>query len=74
MILLRHLKNCCLKIKFYNASSKYLIIAIEIYKAMNNLPGGNFSEFFVRNNYNYNLCSRSELTVPSINTVFKGNA
>ena len=41
-------------------------------KAVNNLPGGNFSEFFVRNNHNYNLRSRSELTVPSINTVFKG--
>ena len=41
-------------------------------KAVNNLPGGNFSEFFVRNNHNYNLRSKSELTVPSINTVFKG--
>ena len=38
---------------------------------MNNFPGGNFSEFFVRNNHNYILHSRSELTVPSINTVFK---
>ena len=47
-------------------------LAIEIYKAMNNLPGGNLSEFFVRNNHNYNLRSKSELTVPSINTVFKG--
>ena len=47
-------------------------LAIEMYKAVNNLPGGNFSEFFVRNNHNYNLRSRSELTVPSINTVFKG--
>ena len=47
-------------------------LAIEIYNAMNNLPGGNLSEFFVRNNDNYNLRSRSELTVPSINTVFKG--
>ena len=46
-------------------------LAIEIYKAMNNLPGGNFSEFFVRNNYNYNVHSRSELTVPSISTIFK---
>ena len=26
----------------------------------------------VRNNYNYNLRSRSDLTVPSINTLFKG--
>ena len=42
------------------------------YKAVNNLPGGNFCEFFVRNNHIYNLRSRSELTVPSINTVLKG--
>ena len=35
---------------------------------MNNLPGGNL---FVRNNHNYNLHSKSELTVASINTVFK---
>ena len=41
---------------------------------MNNLPGGNFSAFFVRNNHNYSFRSRSELTVPSIKTVFKGNA
>ena len=32
----------------------------------------NFCEFFVRNNHKYNLPSRSRLTVPSINTVFKG--
>ena len=47
-------------------------LAIEMYKTVNNLPGGNLGEFFVRNNHNYNLRSRSELTVPSINTVFKG--
>ena len=47
-------------------------LAIEMCKAVNNLPGGNLSEFFVRNNHNYNLRSRSELTVPSMNTVFIG--
>ena len=47
-------------------------LAIEIYKAVNSLPRGNLSEFFVRNNHNYNLRSRSELAIPSINTVFKG--
>ena len=47
-------------------------LVIKMYKAVNNLPGGNLSEFFVRNNYNYNIRSRSELIVPSINTVFKG--
>ena len=46
-------------------------LAIEMYKTGNNLPGGNLSEFFVRNYHNYNLFSKSELTVPSINTVFK---
>ena len=47
-------------------------LAIETYKAVNKLPEGNLSEFFVRNNHNYNLRSRSELTVSNINTVFKG--
>ena len=47
-------------------------LAIEMHKAVNNLPGENLSEFFVRNNHNCNLCSKSELKVPSINTVFKG--
>ena len=42
-----------------------------MYKVVNNLPGGNLVEFFVRNNHNYNIRSKSELTVPSINTVFK---
>ena len=32
-------------------------LAIEKYKAENNLPGGNLSEFFVKNNHNYNLRS-----------------
>ena len=49
-------------------------LAIERYKAVNNLPRGNLSEFFVRNDHNYNLCSRSELTVPGINTVFKAQS
>ena len=46
-------------------------LAIEMYKTVNNLLGS-LSEFFVRNNHNYNLRSKPELTVPSINTVFKG--
>ena len=37
-----------------------------MYKAVNNLPGGNLSDFFVRNNYGYDLRSKSELTVPSL--------
>ena len=49
-------------------------LAIEMYKAVNNLPVGNLSDFLVRNNLNCNLRSTSELTVPSINTVFKGQS
>ena len=36
-------------------------LAIDIYKAIHSLPGGNLTEFFVRNNHNYNLRSGSEL-------------
>ena len=59
MILLRHLKID-------------LLLVIEIYKAIHNLPGGNLGEFFVRNNHNYNLRSESELLLPNVNSVFKG--
>ena len=44
------------------------LLAIEMYEAVKNLPGGNLSKFFVRNNHNYNLRSKSELTVPNINS------
>ena len=47
-------------------------LAIEMYKTVNNLPGGNLGELFVRNNHNYNLHFRSELPVPGISTVYKG--
>ena len=84
MILLRHLKNCYLKIKLqyiikYNdtitpseellVKDKTLInhqniksLAIKMYKAVNNLPRGILTKFFVRNNHNYTFCTRSELT------------
>ena len=42
-----------------------------MYRAVNNLPGRNLSRLFVRNNHNYNLRCKSELTVPSMDTVFK---
>ena len=35
------------------------------------MPGGNSSEFFVRNNHNYNLHAESEQLLPNVNTVFK---
>ena len=47
-------------------------LAIEMYKAVNNLSGRKLSNFFVRKNHNYNLHPKSELTVLIINTVFKG--
>ena len=62
------IKDKTLTIQHQNIQS----LAIEMYRAVNNLPGGHLREFFVRNSHNYNLRSRSELTVPSINTVFKG--
>ena len=36
------------------------------------MPGGNLSELFVRNNHNYNHLSESELLLPNVNIVFKG--
>ena len=62
MILLRHLKNCWLKIKLLLDLQNIQSLAIEKYKAVNNLRGGNLGEFFIRNNHNYNLRSKSELT------------
>ena len=49
------------------------LLVIEIYKAKHNLPGGNLSEFFVRNNHN-NFRSESEQMLPNVNTVFKGQS
>ena len=43
-----------------------------MYEAVNNLPRGNLCKFFVQNNHNYNFRSKSEITIPSINTVFEG--
>ena len=48
------------------------LLAIEIYQAIHNLPGGSISEIFVRNNHNYNLRYKSELLLPNANTAFKG--
>ena len=73
MTLLRHLKNCWLKIKllqyiikiFNHWQSKCIKLWI-IYREET------LVSLVLRNNYNYNLRSRSDLTVPSINTLFKG--
>ena len=49
-------------------------LAIDIYKAIHSLPGGNLTKFFVRNNHNYNLRSGSELLLlkfVNFNTLFK---
>ena len=50
------------------------LLAIEIYQAIHNLPGGSLSEIFVRNNHNYNLRYESELLLSNANTVFKGES
>ena len=47
-------------------------MAIEMYNIVNNLPRGNLSDFFVRNNHDYNLRSKSKLPVLRIDIVFKG--
>ena len=47
------------------------LLTIETYVAVNNLPGGNIN-FFLRNNHNYHLRCKSEITFSSINNVFKG--
>ena len=43
-----------------------------MYRAVNNLQEETLANFFLRNNHNYNLLPKSELTVPNINNVFKG--
>ena len=42
-------------------------LAIKMYKAINNLPRGILTNFFVRN-----LRSESELLLANVNTVFEG--
>ena len=64
------IKNKSVTIYLQNIQLK----AIEIYKAIRNLPGGDLSEFFVRNNHNYNLPSESELLLLNGNTVVKGQS
>ena len=53
-------QNLRIKNKYFTLHHKNIqSSAIKIYKAIYNLPGENLSEFFVRNNHNYNLCSGS---------------
>ena len=47
-------------------------LAVEMYKALNNLPGGNLKELFVKINHHYNLRSETDLIMASINTVTGG--
>ena len=53
----------------YHQNMYYL--AIEIYMALNNLPGGNFWEFFTRASHTNILRSNSEQILVSINTLTK---
>ena len=45
---------------------------IETFKVKIDLSGGSLRGFLVRNNLRYNLHFKSDLFVPSINNVFKG--
>ena len=66
-------KNLLVKDKsFMIHHQNFQSLAIKIYEAIHNLPGGNLSNFFIRNNHNYSLRSESELLLPNINTAFKG--
>ena len=72
MILSCRLINFWIKIKLTIHHENIQSLAIETYKAVNNVPGGNLSEFFITNNHHCNLRSKRELIVSSINAVFKG--
>ena len=61
------IKNTTFTIHHENIQS----LAIEINITINNLLGGYFSKYFVRNNHKYKLSSESELGL-KFNTVFKG--
>ena len=69
------LENLLVKDKSFTIHQKNIqSSAIEIYKAINNLSGGNLREFFIGNNHNCNLRSRSELSLSNVNTAFKGKS
>ena len=69
------LENLLVKDKSFAIHQKNIqSSAIEIYKAINNLSGGNLREFFIGNNHNCNLRSRSELSQSNVNTAFKGQS
>ena len=69
------LENLLVKDKSFTIHQKNIqSSAIEIYKAINNLSGGNLREFFIGNNHNCNLRSRSELSLSNVNTAFKGQS
>ena len=62
------IKDKSFTIRYQNIQS----LAIEINKLINNFPGGNLSEFFVRNNNNYNLRFELELLLPNANYCLQG--
>ena len=69
----RSFENLLIKDKSFTIHHQNIqLLAIEIYKAIHNLPGGYLSEFFARNNHDYNLRSESEQLLTNVITVFKG--
>ena len=46
-------ENLMIKDKYFTIHHQNIqLLVIEIYRTIHNLPGGNLSEFFVRNNHN----------------------
>ena len=46
-------------------------LATEIYKTLNNLPGGNFEGLFTVKTDSYSPCSEEELIIPKVNAILK---
>ena len=46
-------------------------LATEIYKTLDNLPGGTVEDLFTLRTDSYSLCSEQELIIPKVSTVLK---
>ena len=72
----KYVSNICLKsnrkLSALTRLVKYVPFKKDVFFSIHNFPGGNLSELFLRNNHNYNLRSKSELFLPNVNTVLKG--
>ena len=48
------------------------ILLIEIYKAINDLPGATTKDLFTRTQYSYSLPRQQEVLIPKVKAVLKG--